>query len=390
MNQEIPKPLRSALARQVAGDVHPSPDVLTSFMERTLAPVESEGVTHHLAQCAECREIVFLASEAAADEVRDERQLVAARAASRVVPMPAYVATSRPVPALASTSRPRWTSRMRWALSIAAAALLVSGGLVLQFSRAGSGHSATSLTVASNHPAPTSPEAQQTATAPESLEASVKPAVPEALTRAAPHGTAAAHAGSVSSATAVARNDTDEFQAAPATGVAPRATGPQATPGAVGGVGNPLVPEVRPQSSFAESEAAQAVQRAAPLAFGKTQAGMHSVSAARPQWRIGPEGHLERSMAAGQWTRVLDEQPTTFHAVAVMGNDVWAGGNGGALYHSSDGGEHWSKVPLAANSNVETGAIVSIRFDDPQHGVVASDRGTRWATADGGVTWMTY
>jgi photosystem II stability/assembly factor-like uncharacterized protein len=155
-------------------------------------------------------------------------------------------------------------------------------------------------------------------------------------------------------------------------------------------MGNALVPEVRPQSSFAESEAAQAVQRAAPLAFGKTQAGMHSVSAARPQWRIGPEGHLERSMAAGQWTRVLDEQPTTFHAVAVMGNDVWAGGNGGALYHSSDGGEHWSKVPLAANSNVETGAIVSIRFDDPQHGVVASDRGTRWATADGGVTWMTY
>ena len=63
MNQEIPKLLRNALARQAVGDVHPSPDVLTSFMERTLAPMESEVVTHHLAQCAECREIVFLASE---------------------------------------------------------------------------------------------------------------------------------------------------------------------------------------------------------------------------------------------------------------------------------------------------------------------------------------
>src|SRR5664280_1999349 len=216
------------------------------------------------------------------------------------------------------------------------------------------------------------------------------PRAHEALAKAAPHGTAAAHAGSVSSTTAVARNDTDEFQAAPGTGVASRATGPQATPGAVGGMGNALVPEVRPQRSFAESEAAQAVQRAAPLAFGKTQAGMHSVSAARPQWRIGPDGHLERSMAAGQWTRVLDEQPTTFHAVAVMGNDVWAGGNGGALFHSSNGGEHWSKVSLAANSNVETGAIVSIRFEDPQHGIVACDSGTRWATADGGVTWITH
>lgn len=390
MNQEIPKPLRNALARQAVGDVHPSPDVLTSFLERALAPVESEVVTHHLAQCAECREIVFLASEAAEDDVRVERELVAAAAPSRLAAMPVYAATSRPATVLADTSRPRWTSRMRWALSIAAAALLVSGGLVLQFSRAGSGHSAAPLTVASNRPALASPEARQNATAQESQEAAAKPRAPEALAKAAPHGTATAHAGSVSSATAVARNDTDEFPAAPATGVAPRATGPQATPGAVGGVGNALVSGVRPQSSFAESEAAQAVQRAAPLAFGKTQAGMHSVSAARPQWRIGPEGHLERSMAAGQWTRVLDEQPTTFHAVAVMGNDVWAGGNGGALFHSSDGGEHWSKVSLAANSNVETGAIVSIRFDDPQHGIVACDSGTRWATADGGVTWITH
>src|ERR1039458_733054 len=108
MNQEIPKPLRNALARQAVGDVHPSPDVLTSFLERTLPPVESEVVTHHLAQCAECREIVFLASDAAADEVRDERQLVAARAASRVVPVPAYPATSRPVPALAETPSLAW------------------------------------------------------------------------------------------------------------------------------------------------------------------------------------------------------------------------------------------------------------------------------------------
>src|SRR5664280_783253 len=390
MNQEIPKPLRNALARQAVGEVHPSPDVLTSFLECTLPPVESEVVTHHLAQCAECREIVFLASDAAEDEVR-ERELAAATAASRVASMPAYVATSRPAAALAQTSHPRWTIRMRWALSIAAAALLVSGGLVLQFSRAGSGHSATPLTVASNRPALASPEARQNATAQESQEAAAKPRAPEALAKAAPHGTAAAHAGTVPPPTAVARNATDEFPTAPATGVASRATGPQATPGAVGGVGNALVPEVHLQSSFAESEAAQVqLQPGAPVMFGKARVGIHALSGSRPQWRIGPDGHLERSMAAGQWTRVLDEQPTTFHAVAVMGNDVWAGGNGGALFHSSDGGEHWSEVSLAANSNVETGAIVSIRFDDPQHGVVACDSGTRWATADGGVTWMTH
>ncbi len=95
MNQEIPKPLRKALARQAVGDVHPSPDVLTSFLERTLSPVESEVVTHHLAQCTQCREIVFLASNAAEDEVRDERNLVAA-ATGRVAAMPVYAATSTP------------------------------------------------------------------------------------------------------------------------------------------------------------------------------------------------------------------------------------------------------------------------------------------------------
>src|ERR1035438_5067303 len=206
MNQEIPKPLRNALARQAVGDVHPSPDVLTSFLECTLPPVESEVVTHHLAQCAECREIVFLASDAAEDEVR-ERELAAATAASRVASMPAYVATSRPAAALAQTSHPRWTIRMRWALSVAAAALLVSGGLVLQFSRAGSGHNAAPLTVASNRPALASPEARQNATAQESQEAAAKPRAPEALAKATPHGTAAAHAGKVSPSSAAAPTD---------------------------------------------------------------------------------------------------------------------------------------------------------------------------------------
>ena len=60
MSQKLPKPVRNALARQAGGEVHPSPDVLTSFMERTLPRDESDIVTDHLAQCADCREVVFL------------------------------------------------------------------------------------------------------------------------------------------------------------------------------------------------------------------------------------------------------------------------------------------------------------------------------------------
>ncbi|MFI5117914.1 MAG: YCF48-related protein [Terriglobales bacterium] len=394
MNQEIPKPLRKALARQAVADVHPSPDVLTSFMERTLAPGESEVVTHHLAQCAQCREIVFLASNAAQDEdeVRDERKLVAV---GRAAAMPIFAASSR-----LAASRRRWTIRTRWAVSVAAAVVLVSTALVLQFRHATSGDQTAPVKVASNRPVPASPQAQQSAAAPSSQEAAAKAPVPEMLAKAAPRPTPAAPAKKVPEATTPARDAGDAFPSAPTAQPAARAAASPATAGAavaVGGASSAVVPEVRPQSSYAESGSAQKsetaqslqLQQRAPLTFGKSGTAMKAVSAVQPQWRIRPNGHLERSMAADQWTRALDDQPVIFHAVAVMGSDVWAGGNDGALFHSSDGGEHWSKVSLAANSNVETGAIVSIRFDDPQHGVVASDSGTRWATTDGGITWTT-
>jgi Photosynthesis system II assembly factor YCF48 len=390
MSREIPKPLRNALARPAAGDVHPSPDVLTSFVEHTLAPVESEVVTHHLAHCVNCREIVFLASDAAEDHVIEERELVAAVAARRVAAMPAYPATSAAAAdARAEMPRSRWTLRMRWAMSVAAAALLVSAGLVLQFLRAHEGHHTAPITVASNLPAPVNPEAGPTATAPKLPATSAESPGPAALANATPHRATATRSGRVLPGTTVAHNSADELPSAPAPEPAPQAASSRATADAIAGMSGALVPAVRPQSSFVESETGQALQlqKDAPASFGAARMGSHAMSPVRPQWRISADGHLERSIAADQWTRVLDDQPTTFRSVAVLGNAVWAGGNGGALFHSSNGGEHWSRVSLAADSIVETGAIVSIRFLDPQRGIVTTDRGIRWGTTDGGITW---
>ena len=81
---------------------------------------------------------------------------------------------------------------------------------------------------------------------------------------------------------------------------------------------------------------------------------------------------------------MLADQPTTFHVVSVVGNNVWAGGSSGTLFHSSDSGETWSKQPLAG----ETGTIVSINFSDAAHGIITTDGGARWSTSDGGVTWI--
>jgi hypothetical protein len=386
MNREIPKPLRNALARQAVGDVHPSPDVLTSFVEQALSPVESEVVTHHLAQCAECREIVFLASDVAEDEVSEGRELVAA-AAIRLSGTPAYVAGARPAVAAAETPRPRWRFRLAWAVPIVAVALLVSGVLSVQLWRMGSRQNVATLPVASNRSAvPSTGEIQLTA--PSSPPATAaNPPVREALAKAAPHAASTARAAKVPQATVLASNVTSPPEPTPAAEPA-TATNSEATAATVGGLAPALV--IPTQNGFAESDAARIQQQApAALGFAKSSAGMYASRALRPQWRIGPEGHVERSTGADEWTRALADQPVTFRTVAAIGNNVWAGGNGGALFHSSDGGQHWSKVSVAANSTVETGAIVSIRFVDPLHGTIISESGSRWATTDGGATWAT-
>jgi photosystem II stability/assembly factor-like uncharacterized protein len=122
-------------------------------------------------------------------------------------------------------------------------------------------------------------------------------------------------------------------------------------------------------------------------ALAKPALPMRLANAARGQWRISADGRLEHRVAANDWTGVLSDQATTFRVVTVVGNDVWAGGSGGALFHSSDAGQHWSQVPLVTSSGAETGNIVSIQFSDPQQGTVITGSGSRWSTSDGGVTW---
>src|SRR5664279_6433122 len=99
MNQKLPRPVQNALARQAGGDVHPSPDELTSFMEGTLPSVERDFLTHHLALCPDCREVVFLASCATENVIEDERDLAAA--------------AHQPA-AVAERLWRRWTSRLYW------------------------------------------------------------------------------------------------------------------------------------------------------------------------------------------------------------------------------------------------------------------------------------
>ena len=80
--------------------------------------------------------------------------------------------------------------------------------------------------------------------------------------------------------------------------------------------------------------------------------------------------------------------PLTFRAVAAAGADVWAGGSAGALYHSLDAGNHWTRITPAASGATLTGDVISLEFPDPQHGKVSTSTSEIWTTSDDGQTWQ--
>jgi photosystem II stability/assembly factor-like uncharacterized protein len=73
-----------------------------------------------------------------------------------------------------------------------------------------------------------------------------------------------------------------------------------------------------------------------------------------------------------------------------MGREVWAGGSGGALYHSSDGGAIWKRVNLSSGGSPTTETIVVIisSMRDLEHITVRTVSGEQWTTEDGGQHWQ--
>ena len=146
-------------------------------------------------------------------------------------------------------------------------------------------------------------------------------------------------------------------------------------------------------------------------------------SAPVPRWTISSAGSLQRSFDQGMTWQVVDvnakpayfldatsvqtsekdssaktkeggkafklnDSSPIFRAVAANGSDVWAGGSGGALYHSSDAGNHWARVTPASSGAMLTGDIVGLEFPDTQQGKVSTSAGDIWTTSDGGRTWQ--
>ena len=81
--------------------------------------------------------------------------------------------------------------------------------------------------------------------------------------------------------------------------------------------------------------------------------------------------------------------PTIFRALSVSSNaaEVWAGGSGGTLYHTLDGGNLWVRVLPSADGVALTGDVISIQFPDVSNGSVTTSNAEVWVTNDDGQTW---
>ena len=173
----------------------------------------------------------------------------------------------------------------------------------------------------------------------------------------------------------------------------------------------------------AAASATPAPQLASP---GPLQTSASLMVRALPRWTVSSSGVLQRSFDGGNTWENVDPAGNTaafggnvgglvakenaagadaakrgkqkvapspsaapmFRAVTAAGPEVWAGGAGGALYHTSDGGNRWTRVLPASAVAALTGDIISIQFTDTQHGRISTSTAEIWTTADAGQTWQ--
>jgi hypothetical protein len=376
MNEKLPKPILKALASQAPPTAHPSADSLAAYVEHALLEAERESVAGHLAECRECRDVVFLASGVAEEP-----------------------ATTKAGAAAASTRR-RWVPRLMW-VGTAAAGLLVGGYFVRD--RYASPQRAT-LVASKESPKLAAPQsaaereqAQPRPSAEPIVQSQRQPVreKPGAASKVIP--TTNAHAGTVGGAAApVTMAREPGQQEAVASAVPPKSNAAvaqnelaKAAPVTID-VGNEL-PRLAPTSphvsSFASSADREAAGQGEAAALGSAVGRSLSMPPGVSPWRVDGKGHVEH-FSQSAWTRVLAEQPAVFRSVNARGNDVWAGGDGGMLFHSNDGGESWKKVALSASSGPESASVSRIHFSSAQQGIVITSSGTIYTTSDGGATWL--
>lgn len=411
--EQVPKIVTQRLNAAKAG-AHPDPNLLTALVEQSLTEPERVQVLAHMAQCADCRDIVAvslpefeMAPAAAAAPAKSRwlswRVLRWSAAAVCVVVVGAAVSLHKQASMVQEAPRSPSAVPEKAAATPSSAAPAAPGPA--ESNRDLSAAPAAGKKLAANMaPAPIS-AAQQPARDKGGLTAapalSKQLGAPEAASRAdnrpstppvsqmADAVSPSAQSGELDKKEAQATEQAEASSArsddrlastpAPALEVAQATTGKAKdasqkakapAPGMVGGA-------MTANAKLARSEAAQNELKSNYVA-----------NLVLPRWTLSSDGSLQRSLDAGKtWQTIPVPGNVTFRALAAVGVEIWVGGAKGALCHSSDAGEHWVQVQPVADGKPLTSDIIGVEFTDARHGKLTTTSGETWTTTDGGQTW---
>jgi hypothetical protein len=156
--------------------------------------------------------------------------------------------------------------------------------------------------------------------------------------------------------------------------------------GAVGGT----VPAPPPaKASVAPPRPQAMLLKHAPLAASPTASSASASSPLTADWSISAAGKVQRSRDGRKsWEELDVDNNVVFRVVFAVGADVWLGGSKGALYHSTDGGQHWTRLTIATGSTTVKDDVIHIEFKDAQHGTVGTATRDSWTTTDAGQHWQ--
>jgi photosystem II stability/assembly factor-like uncharacterized protein len=428
--EQLPRIAQRRLQESQKPGLHPDPDLLAAFTEKSLNDPERVQVLQHLAVCADCRDIVSLA-------------------------MPQLESTATP-----GAERSRWLTwpMLRWG-ALAACVVVVSAAVTLRYGRRQTGESSVagkapaSLTAENNFPPPPlaklatkippptpfQPDrdlglegklAKQTNN-PETVVAQAGvpvPPKPEQKKQADDH---LADAFAMRSADKSASSATVVVAAAPHAPPAPNPAQTRLKSEARNNTVEPLPStmsetvtvlgaapvletsqsseqKAKDESTRNESQKeTQAAAGASGTAMGEQKSDTLSSTMSQvvvggyakrshsshnaPRWTLSPDGVLQRSFDSGEtWQAVPVANNVVFRALAANDSDIWLGGAAGALYHSSDAGQHWVQVNPVVDGQPLTADIVTVEFSDPLHGKLTTSNREIWSTTDAGNTWQRH
>lgn len=114
----------------------------------------------------------------------------------------------------------------------------------------------------------------------------------------------------------------------------------------------------------------------------------NSVAIVNPWWRVTQQGQLQKSFDGGRtWQSVFGESVAKFRAVASLDAVVWAGGDNGDFWSSTNGGKTWRRDVANVDGHSPKGQVTKIALPNPATVVITTDAGETWTSTNGGLNW---